>query len=63
MKHWTVYFEIYGKRLKTKVFAENEIKAVEIVKSKLIIKKVEKTQNDEFNEAMDNLDEFLGLNK
>lgn len=63
MKNYTVYFEIYGKNMKTTVMAENEIKAVEIVKSKINIYKVEKTKDDAFNEAMDIMDTILGGKK
>ena len=40
MKDFDVYFVIYGKRLKTTVQAEDELKAKEIIRSKIIFDKV-----------------------
>lgn len=54
MKNYDVYFEIYGKRMKTTVFAENEGAAKEKIKSKIIFHKVVLKPNDEFNE-IDNI--------
>ena len=41
MKKYTVFFEIYGKKLKTVVYAESEAKAREIVKNKVVFHKIE----------------------
>jgi hypothetical protein len=41
MPNYIVYFEIYGKKLKVKVAAENQNKVKSIIKSNLIIHKVE----------------------
>jgi len=46
MEEYEVFFEIYGKKMKTTVSAISEMMAKEIVKSKLIIHKVEKKSND-----------------
>lgn len=59
MINYTVYFEIFGKRMKTTVLAETEDKAIEIVKKKLTIHKVEKTKNDAFNEVTDMFDNLF----
>lgn len=37
-----VYFEIYGKKMKTEVRATNEQQAINIVKSNILIHKVER---------------------
>jgi putative cell wall-binding protein len=51
MIEWTVYFEIYGKKMKTTVTAASESEAIEKVKSKLKINKVV-CENDMFNNLM-----------
>ncbi len=60
MKNYTIYFEIYGKRMKTDVMAENEEKAKELIKSKIIFHRVEKPK-DEFNDAKDMMDDIFNL--
>jgi hypothetical protein len=60
MKNYTIYFEIYGKKMKTTVMAENEEKAKELVIRKIIFHKVEKSK-DEFNEAIDMMDDMLNF--
>lgn len=61
MKNYDVYFEIYGKRLKTTILAENEEKAKEIVRNKIVFHKVVKNQKDEFNQATDVLDAMINM--
>jgi hypothetical protein len=51
-KNFDVYFEIYGKKMKAVVMADNEQQAKELVKEKIIFHKVKKSK-DEFNDAMD----------
>ena len=46
--------------MKTTVMAENEEKAKELVKSKIIFHRVE-TSKDEFNEAIDMMDDMLNF--
>jgi hypothetical protein len=46
MTNYTIYFEIFGKKMKTTVMAENEEKAREIVKNKLIFLNIE--NHDEY---------------
>lgn len=60
MKNYTIYFEIYGKKLKTTVMSENEEKAKEFVKSKVIFHKVENSK-DEFNQSIDMIDDMLNF--
>ena len=58
---YTVYFEIYGKKLKATVEADDEIEAMEIVKSSVNIVKVRKSaisepenKNSDITETVDN---------
>jgi hypothetical protein len=60
MKNYTIYFEIYGKKMKSTVMAENEEKAKELVKSKIIFHKVEKSK-DEFNEVVNMMDDLMNI--
>jgi hypothetical protein len=60
MKNYTIYFEFYGKKMKTTIMAENEEKAKELVKSKIIFDKVEKSK-DKFNQAIDMMDDMLNF--
>lgn len=63
MNEYRIYFEIYGKKLKTTIQARNETEARDKVKSKLNILKVEKIQeppktNDE---GVQKLWDFFGF--
>jgi hypothetical protein len=40
MKNYDVYFEIFGKKMKVRILAENEEKAKEKVKNKIIFHKI-----------------------
>jgi DUF438 domain-containing protein len=60
MKNYTIYFEIYGKKMKTTVMAKTEDEAKELVKGKIIFHKVEKSKDD-FNEAIDIIDNILNI--
>lgn len=51
-----VYFEIFGKKMKVKVMADNTAHAKKIVTEKIIFHKVEKSQSDDFNQILDTLD-------
>lgn len=59
MKH-TVYFEIYGKKMKTTVEANSEAQAKAVVKSKLKIHKVV-AEGDNFGLAKDIMDFLTGF--
>jgi len=48
MKEYTVYFEIFGKKMKTTVMAFNEEQAKAFVKNKIVFHKVEKVKEDPF---------------
>jgi hypothetical protein len=41
MKKYTIYFEIFGKKMKTVVFAESEEKAKFILLDKVVFHKIE----------------------
>ena len=60
MKNFDVYFEIFGKKMKTRILAENQEKAKEEVKNKIVFHKVEKS-NEEFNQCMDILEELSNI--
>jgi len=65
-RDYTVYFQIFGKRMKTKVLAKSEQEAKDKVIAKLIFDKVEINKGDYFNQAMDIMDDIrdvLGGNK
>ena len=54
MKKYKLYFEFYGKKMKTTVTAKNEHEAVQIVNSKIFIIKIvpePKLTLDEFKNA------------
>lgn len=57
MREYIVYFEIFGKKLKTKILADNPTDAKKKITDKMIFHKVQPTEN-EFNKIMDMLDEF-----
>lgn len=59
MKNYTVYFEIYGKKMKTKVLAETKKDAENQIKSKIKFHKVVKDKNDDFNKATDMMDSII----
>lgn len=59
MKNYDVYFELYGKRMKTTILAENEEKAKEIVRGKITFHKVVLKPKDEFNYMIDMIDAFI----
>ena len=58
MKTYDVYFELFGKKMKTSVNAISESKAKEIVQNRIIFHKVAENERDykkEANYLMDNL--------
>ena len=56
MKNYTVYFEVFNKKMKTTVLAENEGEAKEQIQNRIIFHKIEETKKDEFNQVMDMFD-------
>ena len=57
-KNYTVYFEIYGKKMKAKVLAESMEEAQQKVNSKIIFHKIVIEEKDKFNQAIDMLDDM-----
>ena len=52
MKQFTVYFEIFGKKMKTTVFANTEEEAKRKVKDKIVFHKVVTIPQDPFDFLM-----------
>lgn len=66
MKNYEVYFEIYGKKMKTTVLAESKQLAKVEVLNKLVFKKIEEKQGDTFNECINiiqDMNDFLSGKK
>jgi hypothetical protein len=61
MKNYTVYFEIYGKKMKAKILAESMTDAQAKIKDKIIFHKVVEDSKDEFNQAIDMLDSMMDI--
>lgn len=60
-RNFTVYFELFGKKMQTKVIAKTEDEAKQMIQSKIIFHKVMLSPNDDFNEAMDIADDILNM--
>ena len=58
MNTYIIYFEIFGKKMKTIVNASSKLEAKKVVKNKIIFHKIE----GEENIAENNKDEFFDLN-
>ena len=54
MEKYTVYFEIFGKKMKWTTEAHNRTDAIERLKAKLAIVKVEKMYNPDDANSIDN---------
>jgi hypothetical protein len=61
MENYTVYFEIFGKKLKTTILAESEEKAKQEIFNKIIFYKIEK--DDKNNDIFNNIMNILGCKK
>lgn len=65
MKEYTIYFEIFGKKMKHTIFAFDEQQAVRLLKEKIILHKVEqvpdKTKSDKFVDEFQRI--FKGFDK
>lgn len=60
-RNFTVYFEMYGRKMKTNVIAKSTDEAKRKVSERLIFHKIEITPNDEFNKAMNIMDDFMNI--
>lgn len=58
MKNYDIYFEMYGRKMKTTILAENEEKAKEAVLNKIIFHKVQ-VSKDDFNDIIDLMDGII----
>lgn len=56
---YTIYFEIFGKKMKTTISASSEHVAKEMIRSKIIFNKIEKKKETSSNSFAD----ILGLFK
>jgi hypothetical protein len=54
-KKYTVYFELYGKKMKTEVYAKDSVDAKKVIKDKIIFHKIEA---DSINDVKDAFDGF-----
>lgn len=62
MRNFDVYFELYGKKMKARVIADNTENAKKEVQNRIIFHKVEKPK-EEFNEVMDMMDKMNDILK
>ncbi len=62
MRNYDVYFEVFGKKIKTRLLAENEEQAKKQVLDNIVFHKVEKPI-EEFNKCMDILDKTIDILK
>jgi hypothetical protein len=60
MKNYIVYFEVFGKKMKTKVLAENVGDARQKVLDKVKFYKVEEDTQDDFNDIIDMMEDTVG---
>ncbi len=62
MRNYTVYFEIYGKKMKVKVPARSMTEAQDTVRNKIIFHKTV-ADDDEWNKAVDIMGKIDGIIK
>lgn len=60
-KNYSVYFEIYGKKMKAKILAESMTEAQQKVRDKILFHKTVIEEKDEFNQAMDLMDGIMDV--
>ena len=61
MKNYTVYFEIYRKKMKVKILAESVSEAREKLRNKIVFHKIIMENNDLFNQATDKCNDIMDL--
>jgi hypothetical protein len=61
MKNYTVYFDLYGKKMKAKVLAESNNDAQQKIKEKITFHKVVEDPEDEFNQATDIFNSIMDI--
>jgi uncharacterized lipoprotein YehR (DUF1307 family) len=52
-KKYTVYFELYGKKMKTEVYAKDSVDAKKVIKDKIIFHKIEADNSNDIKDAFD----------
>jgi hypothetical protein len=52
-KKYTVYFELYGKKMKTEVYAKDSVDAKKVIKDKIIFHKIEADNSNYIKDAFD----------
>ena len=55
MKKYTVYFEIYGKKMKTTIIAASKERAKEVIKDNIIFHKVVHDSDDDIVNTLMNM--------
>ena len=60
MKKFVIYFEFYGRKLKTTVLSDNEENAKKEIKNKIVFHKIEK-EKSQFNKDSDFFDIFMDI--
>lgn len=60
-KNFTVYFEIFGKKMKVKILCFNDVEARQIVRNKIKFHKVILDKSDGFNQATDVIDDIMNI--
>lgn len=58
-KNYTVFFELFGKKMKTKVLASSSSSAIDKIKEHIIFHKIELSKDDYFNKASGLLDDIF----
>ena len=61
MKNYTVYFEIYGKKMKAKVWAKSITDAKTQIKEKIKFHKMVEDDTDIFNQSTDIIDSIINI--
>lgn len=60
-KNYTVYFELFGKKMRVKILAYNPFDAEQKVKSKITFHKTVIDKSDEFNQSTDIIDDIMNI--
>ena len=60
-KNYSVYFEIYGKKMKANVMADSITKAQAKVKDKIIFHKTIASKKDYFNKSVDTFNNIMDI--
>jgi hypothetical protein len=60
MKNHTIYFELYGKKMKATILAESKADAMQKIRDKIVFHKVEVDKSDDqYSDKFDNIADFL----